>query len=169
MQEEMMQPSTLPRKRLPAARAVLAVALALVFVLVSAVGLITWNSYDEALERSRARVDSAAQVVATHVEWLTAASLLLMDETNHVIGEDVTTLLGGARAELALHLKHMPPGVSFSIVDTGGHVIFSEGGPGTALDEKAGLTMAHLSGARSWYVSAMMQEAGSGEQAFLIA
>ena len=92
-----MQASTLPRKRLPAAWAVLVVALALVFVLVSAVGLIAWNSYDDAMERSRARVASAAQVVATHVEWLTAASLLLMDETDHVIGDDVTTLLSGAR------------------------------------------------------------------------
>jgi len=65
---------------------VLAVALALLFVLVSAVGFIAWNSYDDAVERSRVRVTSAAQVVSTHIEWLTAASLLLMDESDHVIG-----------------------------------------------------------------------------------
>jgi two-component sensor histidine kinase len=148
---------------------VLAVALALVFVLVSAVGLIVWTSYGEAVERSRARVAAAAHVVATHVEWLTAASLLLMDETNHVIGEDVSTLLAGGREELALHLKHMPPGVSFSIADATGKVVFAEGGEGTALGQAAGLTMAHISGERKWYVSALMQEAGSGDQAFLIA
>ncbi len=164
-----MQASTMPRKRLPAAWAVLAVALALVFVLVSAVGLIAWNSYGDALERSRARVASAAQVVATHVEWLTAASLLLMDETAHVVGEDVTTLLRGAREELALHLKHMPRGVSFSLVDAEGRLVSSEGGPGTPLDDSAGLTMAQISGERPWYVSAMMREAASGEQVFLIA
>ncbi len=164
-----MHESTLPRKRLPAAWAVLVVALALVFVLVSAVGFIAWNSYDDALERSRARVASAAQVVATHIEWLTAASLLLMDETDHVIGDDVNTLLRGAREELALHLKHMPRGVSFSLVDAQGRVVSSEGGAGTPLDENSGLTMAHISGERPWYVSAMVKEAASGEQVFLIA
>ena len=164
-----MPSSTLPRKRLPAAWAVLVVGLALVFVLVSAVGLIAWNSYDDAQERSHARVASAAQVVATHVEWLTAASLLLMDETDHVIGNDVTALLAGAREELALHLKHMPPGVSFSLVDAAGRLVSSEGGQGTSLGESAGLTMAQLPAERPWYVSAMVREPGSGEQVFLIA
>ena len=53
MQGERMDATTLPRKRLPAAWAVLAVALALLFVFVSAVGLIAWNSYQDAVERSR--------------------------------------------------------------------------------------------------------------------
>ena len=164
-----MPASTLPRKRLPAAWAVLAVALALVFVLVSAVGLIAWNSYADAVERARARVALATQVVSTHIEWLTAASLLLTDETDHVVGDDVNTLLRGAREELALHLKHMPRGVSFSLVDTSGNVVSSEGGPGTPLTEDVGLTISQISGNRSWYVSAMMKEASSGEQGFLIA
>ena len=164
-----MQASNLPRKRLPAVWAVLAVALALVFVLVSAVGLIAWNSYGDAVDRSHARVASAAQVVSTHIEWLTAASLLLMDETDHVIGDDLTTLRDGGQAELALHLKHMPPGVSFTLVDATGRVVSAEGGPGTPLDESMGLTMAQISGERPWYVSAMVTEAGSGGQVFLIA
>lgn len=164
-----MPVSSLPRKRLPAAWAVLVVGLALVFVLVSAVGLIAWNSYEDAVERSHAKAALAAQVVATHIEWLTAASLLLTDESNHVVGENVNTLLSGARAELALHLKHMPQGVSLSLVDVTGQVVASEGGPGTPLGEDQGLTMAQISGERRWYVSAMMKEAGSGSQAFLIA
>jgi two-component system, sensor histidine kinase PdtaS len=164
-----LQASTSPRKRLPAAWAVLVVGLALAFVLVSAVGFIAWNGYAEAMERSRARVASAAQVVATHVEWLTAASLLLMDETDHVIGDDVTTLLSGARQELALHLKHMPPGVSFSLVDSDGRAVHSEGGPPSSLGEHVGLTMAQISGDRPWYVSPMVNEAEGGEKIFLIA
>lgn len=164
-----MQASTLARKRLPAVWAVLAVAVALVVVLVSAIGLITWNSYGDAVDRSRARVASAAQVVSTHVEWLTAASLLLMDETDHVIGDDLTTLLNGGRAELALHLKHMPPGVSYTLVDTAGRVVFAEGGPGTPLSESTGLTMAQFSAERPWYVSATVKDAGSDGQVFLIA
>jgi two-component system, sensor histidine kinase PdtaS len=164
-----LQASTSPRKRLPAAWAVFVVGLALVFVLVSAVGFIAWNSYDEAIERSQARVASAAQVVATHVEWLMAASLLLMDETDHVIGDDVMTLLSGARKELALHLKHMPPGVSFSLVDRDGRAVYSEGGPAYSLGEDVGLTIAQISGERPWYVSPMVKEAESGEKIFLIA
>ena len=164
-----MRAPSLPRKRLPATWAVLAVALALLFVLVSAVGLIAWNSYDDAVERSRASVASATQVVATHVEWLTAASLLLMDETDHVIGDDGTTLLSGARDELRLHLRHMPPGVSFTLVDAEGRVVSSEGGAGTPLNDSTGLTMADLTPQQPWYVSAMLKEAGSGEQVFLIA
>jgi two-component sensor histidine kinase len=148
---------------------VLVVGLALVFVLVSAVGFIAWNSYGEAMERSQARVASAAQVVATHVEWLMAASLLLMDETDHVIGDDVMTLLSGAGKELALHLKHMPPGVSFSLVDRDGRAVYSEGGPASSLGEDVGLTMAQISGERPWYVSPMVTEAESGEKIFLIA
>jgi two-component sensor histidine kinase len=164
-----MRASTLHLKRLPAAWAVLVVALALLFVLVSAVGLIAWNSHDDARERALARVASAAQVVSTHVEWLTAASRLLLDETDRVVGAEIGTRLSGASEELSLHLKHLPAGVSFSLVDAEGRLISAEGGAGTPLGEAQGLTMAHISGARDWYVSALMKEAGSGEQAFLIA
>lgn len=164
-----MVASRLPRKRLPAAWAVLAVALALVFVLVSAVGLIAWKSYDDALERARARVASAAQVVATHVEWLTAASLLLIDETNHVIGGDIGAIRHGAAEELQLHLKHMPQGVSFALTDPQGRVLYTEGGTGASLDESTGLVVGQLTPQRPWYVSAMVKEPGSEEKVFLIA
>lgn len=164
-----MKETTLPRKRLPAAWAVLAVALALVFVLVSAIGLITWNSYDDTLERSQNRVASAAQVVSAHVEWLTAASLLLMEESAHVVGADINTLRPGAEEELALHLKHMPPGVTLTLVDAAGRPTAAFGDSGTPLDGSAGLTMAEFSRERPWYVSAMTREAGEGAQAFLVA
>ena len=166
-----MDASTLPRKRLPAAWAVLAVALALLFVLVSAVAFITWNSYQDAVERSRARVLTATQVVATHIEWLTAASLLLMDEANHLVGEDVSTVKAHAPEELALHLRHMPRGVSVSLADPDGHVIFSTAGDKAAsgLSEAYGLTAAQLTAERPWYVSAMVKDPGNGERVFLLA
>lgn len=164
-----MPASSLPRKRLPAAWAVLAVALALVFVLVSAVGFIAWNSYEDAIERSRAKAALAAQVVATHVAWLTTASMLLTDESDHVISADGTSLVSGGRQELALHLKHMPAGISFTLVDAEGKATASEGGPATPLDSEAGLSIAQLSGERSWYVSPQMRDPASGAQSFLIA
>ena len=75
----------LPRKRLPAAWAVLAVALALLFVLISAVSLIAWNSYDDALERARAKVSSAVHLrfdiaASTLPEAIKARLLLLGDQ-----------------------------------------------------------------------------------------
>ena len=166
-----MEASTLPRKRLPAAWAVLAVALALLFVLVSAVALLAWNSYQDAVERSRARVLTATQVVSTHIEWLTAASLLLMEETDHMLGDSIATLLPGAEAELALHLRHMPPGVSVSLADPSGHVVYSTADSvGTSeLSDAYGLTVAQLSTERPWYVSAMVKDPGNGERVFLIA
>jgi two-component sensor histidine kinase len=171
MQGEDMQATTLPRKRLPAAWAVLAVALALLFVLVSAVALLTWNSYQDAVDRSRANVTAATQVVATHIEWLTAASLLLMDATDHVVGDSITTMMPDAADELALHLKHMPPGVSVSLADPSGHVVYStaEGEGASGLSEAYGLTPAKLTPDRPWYVSAMVKDPGNGERVFLIA
>ena len=159
----------LPRKRLPAAWAVLVVALALLFVLISAVGLIAWNSYDDALERARAKVSSAVQVVATHVEWLTAASLLLADETDHVVGTDIATLRSGAAEELKLQLRHMPQGMALSLTDPTGRVVYSVGGSQTPLNGAAGLSIAELTPERPWYVSAMVTEQPTGEKAFLIA
>jgi len=164
-----MQASTLPRKRLPAAWAVLAVALALLFVLVSAVGFIAWNSYADALERSHVRVASAAQAVSAHIEWLTAASLLLMDESDHVIGDTITSLRPGASEELKLHLHHMPKGMSFALADAQGRIVHAEGGPGTPLGPGSGLSIADIAGERAWYVSAMTREAASGEKVFLMA
>lgn len=164
-----MQASTLPRKRLPAAWAVLAAALALLFVLVAAVGLIAWNSYDDALERARVRVASAAQVVSTHVEWLTAASLLLMDESDHVIGGTIDSLQPHASEELKLHLRHMPKGVRFALADAQGRIAYAEGGPGTPLGPELGLAIGDLAGERSWYVSAMVKAAPGNEKVFLIA
>ena len=161
----------LPRKRLPAAWAVLALALALLFVLVSAIALLTWNSYQDAVERSRARVLTAIQVVATHIEWLTAASLLLMDATDHVVGSTIDKLLPEAESELSLHLKHMPPGISVAVADPLGRVIYSTtGGEGASgLSEAYGLTAAQLTAERPWYVSAMVKDPGNGERVFLIA
>lgn len=166
-----MQATSLPRKRLPAAWAVLAVALALLFILVSAVALLAWNSYQDAVERSRVRVLTATQVVSTHVEWLTAASLQLMDEANHVVGDDITTLRPQAREELELNLRHMPPGVSISITDPQGRTVFSLGnGEGASgLSEAYGLTTAQLTPERPWYVSAMVKDPGNGERVFLLA
>jgi two-component sensor histidine kinase len=171
LQGDDMDATTLPRKRLPAAWAVLLVALALLFVLVSAVALLTWNSYQDAVERSRASVTQATQVVATHIEWLTAASLLLMDEADHVVGGTITDLLPDAGEELALHLKHMPPGVSVSLADPTGHVVYATaGGQGASgLSEAYGLTAAQLTEGRPWYVSAMVKDPGNGERVFLIA
>ena len=96
------------------------------------------------MERSRAECRLAAQVVATHVEWLTAASLLLMDETDHVIGDDIDHAAAGrGRQELALHLRHMPPGVSFSLVDPGRPASSTpKAGRRPRLSESVGLTMA---------------------------
>jgi two-component system, sensor histidine kinase PdtaS len=166
-----MLATTLPRKRLPAAWAVLAVALALLFVLVSAVALLAWNSYQDAVERSRANVAQATQVVATHIEWLTAASLLLMDETNHLVGDSITSMPAHAGEELDLHLRHMPHGVSVSLADPSGHVVFStaEGEGASGLSEAYGLTAAQLTAERPWYVSAMVKDPGSGQRAFLLA
>lgn len=165
-----MQATTLPRKRLPAAWAVLALALALLFILISAVALLAWNSYQDAVERSRASVSTATQVVATHIEWLTSASLLLMDEANHMVGDSIATLSPQARAELDLHLRHMPPGVSVSLADATGHVVFSTSGAAAdGLSEAYGLTAAQLPPARPWYVSAMVRDPGNGERVFLIA
>ncbi|PZF77186.1 hypothetical protein DK847_07600 [Aestuariivirga litoralis] len=171
MQGDHMQAATLPRKRLPAAWAVLAVALALLFVLVSAVALLAWNSYQDAVERSRVRALTATQVVSTHVEWLTAASLLLMDEANHLVGDDIATVLPHAREELELHLRHMPPGVSVSIADAQGRTVLSVGnGEGASgLSEAYGLTPADLTPQRPWYVSAMVKDPGNGERVFLLA
>jgi len=166
-----MKAATLPRKRLPAAWAVLAVALALLFVLVSAVALLAWNSYQDAVERSRVRALTATQVVSTHVEWLTAASLLLMDEANHLVGDDIATVLPHAREELELHLRHMPPGVSVSIADAQGRTVLSvgNGGGASGLSEAYGLTPADLTPQRPWYVSAMVKDPGNGERVFLLA
>jgi two-component sensor histidine kinase len=164
-----MSSSSLPRKRLPAAWAVLALALALVFVLVSAVGLIAWNSYADAVERSHAKATLAAQVVATHVEWLTTASLLLTDESDHVISADGTSLVSGGREELDLHLKHMPSGIGVTLVDAEGKAMASVGGPATPLDDEAGLGIRQISGERRWYVSPQMWDAASGAQSFLFA
>lgn len=166
-----MDATTLPRKRLPAAWAVLLVALALLFVLVSAVTLLAWNSYQDAVERSRASVSQASQVVATHIEWLTAASLLLMDATDHVVGDTITELMPGAAEELALHLKHMPPGVSVSVADPAGRVVHATAGSegSSGLSEAYGLTAAQLTVDRPWYVSAMVKDPGNGERVFLIA
>lgn len=164
-----MQASRLPRKRLPAAWAVLAVALALLFVLVSAVGLISWNSYQDAVERSRARVTSATQIVATHIEWLVAASRLIMDETDHVVGDRLDTMRPGAVEEIALHLKHMPQGVTVSLTDTVGRVIYATEGGSSGLSDAYGLTAADLTPERDWYVSAMVKDPGSGKKQFLLA
>ncbi|WP_421693247.1 sensor histidine kinase [Aestuariivirga sp.] len=164
-----MKASTLPRKRLPAAWAVLAVALALLFVLVSAVVLIAWNSYGDAVDRSRAEVTSATQVVSTHVEWLTTASLLSIDELDHIVGDDVSMLRPGGREELKLHLRHMPPGVTLSLADATGQIVYSEGGASTPLTAEAGLTLDQLTHERPWYVSALVAESGGGGKVFLVA
>ena len=109
---------------------------------------------------ARAQGRLGSQVVATHVEWLTAASLLLMDETDHVIGDDVHDAAarrqGGAGAAPEAHAARREllargygwPGWSPPKVARG-----------TALGENVGLTMAQISGERLWYVSAMMQAA----------
>jgi uncharacterized membrane protein YidH (DUF202 family) len=64
-----MRTTTLPRKQVSAAWAVLATSMALVGVLVTAIGLLAWNSYRDAIDRTRVRAASSAQVVATHIEW----------------------------------------------------------------------------------------------------
>ena len=164
-----MQAPTLPRKRLPAAWAVLAVALALLFVLVSAISLIAWNSYRDTVERARARSAAAAQIASTQIEWLIVAGRQLAEEADHVIGNGIGTIGPDAAAEFALHLKHMPEGVSLSLTDENGKMIYSAGGEAAELGEEAGLSTSDLTAQRPWYVSAMVREDTSGAASFLLA
>ena len=164
-----METTSLPRKRLPAAGAVLAVALALLFVLVAAIGLLTWNSYADAIERSRVRVSAAAQVVSTHVEWLTTAGLQILEEVDRVSGSDLAQTSDETKQEFRLHLRNMPKGVSLAIVGRDGKALFSTSEGDTGLKPEEGLDLSQLSGHRMWYVSAMVKASDTNEQSFVIA
>ena len=83
-----MNSKTFVKKQIPVAWAVMAIAFALVLVLVSAIGLLIWNSYSDVLERTRVRVETSSQVVSTHVEWLIAASLRVLHDADKLAGSD---------------------------------------------------------------------------------
>jgi two-component sensor histidine kinase len=149
---------------------VLVVSLALFFVLLSAIGLLTWNSYADAIQQSRVRVAAATQVVSTHVEWLTAAGLQILEEVDRVTGNDLTHTTVETKERFQLHLRNMPKGVSLTIVDRDGKSLFSTAEGGSAdLNPEDGLDLSQLTGHRMWYVSAMVKASDGKEPSFVIA
>ncbi len=156
-------------KRLPAAWAVLAVALALLFVLFSAIGLLAWNSHADAIERARVRVVSSTLVVSTHIEWLVAAGLQTLDEADHLTGPGLPQPNAVAGQDIARHFAHMPEGISVALVDLAGKAVFTTDSATSDLLPDEGLDLAKLSGERTWYVSAITKESASEAAHFIIA
>src|SRR5688572_27862850 len=103
----------------------MAIAVALVLLLFTAIGLLAWNSYRDALSRSQLRVSSASQVVSTHIEWLLAASLEVLREADALAGGDLANVSPGTARQLRESLQYLPAGVSLSFVDPSGKTLFS--------------------------------------------
>lgn len=156
-------------KRLPAAWAVLAVALALLFVLLAGVGLFVWNSHAQAVEYGRVRVAAATQVVSTHMEWLTKAALQTLDMADRLAGGDLASPQALAQSETALDLSRLPAGVTVALVDLDGRTLYSSGGAAADLTPADGLDLRRMSGPRAWYVSANLEERPAEADYFIVA
>ena len=163
-----MPDATPKRKQVSAAFAVLAIAGALVLVLLSAIVMLAWNSYADALAQARVRAASSAHVVSTHIEWLVAAGLQTLEEGDRLSGPDPTVISPQVVEEYRRHIRHLPPGVDLLIVGLDGKTLFSTAPDAGDMRIDAGLALAGLMEGRTWTISPMVIEP-SGERSFLIA
>lgn len=163
-----MPTTLLRRKQVPAAWAVLVISMALAGVLIIAIALLAWNSYRDAVDRTRVRASSSAQVVATHIEWLMAAGLQALEESDRAAGPAPFATPAGAVDEMRGHFSHLPRGISFSFVDSSGKTRLSSGASGD-LAPADGIELSKLNDKQDWYVSALVQDSGMAAQHFLIA
>lgn len=161
-----MPNATLPRKQVSAAFAVLSIAGTLLLVLFSAIGLLAWNSYADALERARVRATSSAHVVSIHIEWLVAAGLQILEEADRMTGPDPLQGAISAREEFKQHLRHLPAGIDLSVVTPEGKLLTGTAG---SVQEDYALELTRLKDGREWSISSMAIDAATGEKSFLIA
>lgn len=164
-----MKSRTLPQKQIPVAWAVMAIAVALVLVLVSAIGLSIWNSYRDALERTRLRVETSSQVVSTHVEWLIAASLRVLHDADKLAGGTPADISSADAAAFRSLLQFLPDGLNLLLVDTSGRIVLSTSPRTDKLAPEDSAAINRLENDNDWYVSPAEIEGKPEKQSFLIA
>lgn len=164
-----MNSKTFVKKQIPVAWAVMAIAFALVLVLVSAIGLLIWNSYSDVLERTRVRVETSSQVVSTHVEWLIAASLRVLHDADKLAGSDPAAISSADASAFQWLLQFLPDGMILMLVDTGGRIVFSTSPSPGGLAPGDSAAINRLATGNDWYISPAEFNGNPGPQSFLIA
>lgn len=146
-----------------------AVFVLLMLVLAAAAGISIWNSYNNALERARVRVTTAAQVVSTHVEWQIAASLRVLHDADRLLGANPASIDKSTGLELRTLLQFLPDGMQVMIVDETGRVRFSTSPKSHDLKPEDSQAINKLSGETAWYISPAETSGPPEERNFLIA
>jgi two-component system, sensor histidine kinase PdtaS len=163
-----MPNATLPRKQVPAAFAVLTIAGVMVLILFSAITLLAWNSYTDAIERARVRAASSAHVVSAHMQWLMAAGLKTLEEVDRMAGPDPASISADLEARYRQSLSHLPAGIEMAVVDAAGKPSFSTAAGKYSITPESVSGVLTPGGRKLWSVSPLQIDEKSGEHFFLI-
>jgi two-component system, sensor histidine kinase PdtaS len=150
-----MATNILPKKQIPAAWPVMAIAAALALVLVSSIGLLVWNSYTEAIERAKVRVSTSSQVVSTHIEWLIAAGLQVLRDADSLAGGNLANLSNLSQSDLQSLLQYLPEGISLSLADINGKILLSTASVASDLKPADSEGIARTGSGQGFYISAI--------------
>ncbi len=106
-----------------------ALTVGLTFLLLAVVlglaGLMAWQAYRSALATAEARVQSSAQIVAAHVEWMMTASDQALRRIDSALGNQLVRPTADEIADITGAVGDLPPGFRFNVYDEGGRLRMS--------------------------------------------
>jgi two-component sensor histidine kinase len=94
----------------------------LLAVVLGLAALMVWQGYRAALSTAEARAQSAAQIVAAHVEFMMTASDQALRRIDAAVGDNPVRSTADTIADIAQAVGDLPAGFRFTVYDAGGHV-----------------------------------------------
>jgi two-component sensor histidine kinase len=143
-----------------------------VAIITAAMGLATlfiWQNYRAALNAAEIRAQSAADVVAAHMEWMIAASDQTLRRIDAAIGDGAIGATPGAVRNISEAVGDLPEGFQYSVYDSHGHLHLS------SLSKAGGISIAdrdyfkEIEAGQQLVISPRLIERLTGEPVFVIA
>ena len=152
-----------PRIRAPVAA--LALTLLLVLLLSLMAGLLVWQNYRDTQRGSEADAESAAQVVAAHIQWLFEASFQALRRVDEALGARPDLFIAGTPGDLGKAVEGLPAEIAIWVFDRAGVPLLTEAPAAPVADQPY---FQALAAGDTWHISALLGENVTGHQAFAI-
>jgi two-component system, sensor histidine kinase PdtaS len=157
------------KPRWEAADSVIAASSGLVAIIVGVFVLLCLQGYNNAIENSKIRAQTAADVVAEGTRWAVSSALATLDGVAASIGDDPAQADADVLAAFEANAAILPAQLALGIYDESGNAVTAataDGAPASIADTDYFRTVA---GGAGWSLSAQQRSGATGEATFAVA
>lgn len=145
-----------------------ALALAMLLATGSLAAVVVWQSYRDSIREGEREAETAAQIVAAHMQWIGEAAFQALRRIDDTLDDRPALLTVAELGGLDKAMAALPRGFSLWLFDAGGNRILTHGPADGPAQVDALPYFRALREGDAWAVSRLMRRPETGENAFAI-